>query len=325
MTVCISAICQTNVIIGAADRMLTAGDIEFEPVETPALITGAGAKIHPITNSIAIMMAGDAGLHWEIWLSARPAVEARIQKDPSTWVPVKEVADIYAHAYTEIRRQRAANVILAPLALNEMSFISKQKEMSKEFIENISKELLNFDMPPIEAIITGIDTAPHIYCVRNTYGGGACRIECFDSVGFAAVGIGARHAQSQFMLAGHNPGSSLSDTLLLTYSAKKRSEVAPGVGKATDMFAMGPQPGTFAFLGIPGNPVDLRAIDTIDNEIQQGERDLREKAKKKVSDYVDEITRPRTPQTQQSPSPDGKTTPSDGDGLSNDDKKGKAE
>jgi hypothetical protein len=42
------------------------------------------------------------------------------------------------------------------------------------------------------------------------------------------------------MLAGHSPFSSSPETLLLTYLAKKRSEIAPGVGKGTDMFIIGP-------------------------------------------------------------------------------------
>lgn len=56
MTVCVAAISQSStgtglMITGASDRMLTAGDIEFEPEQS---------KIQPLTNSIALMLAGDS-------------------------------------------------------------------------------------------------------------------------------------------------------------------------------------------------------------------------------------------------------------------------
>jgi hypothetical protein len=53
------------------------------------------------------------------------------------------------------------------------------------------------------------------------------------------VGYGEWHSQSQFMFAGHAPWKNFPETFLLTYSAKKRAEVAPGVGAHTDMVVVG--------------------------------------------------------------------------------------
>ena len=50
MTVCIATITSGSVI-GAADRLNTAGDVQYEP-ET--------SKIYSISNSIAAMTSGDA-------------------------------------------------------------------------------------------------------------------------------------------------------------------------------------------------------------------------------------------------------------------------
>jgi hypothetical protein len=64
-------------------------------------------------------------------------------------------------------------------------------------------------MPGIEAIITGIDLGgPHIYVSDGI------EIRCSDSSGFAAVGSGAWHASSQFMLARHGFNSPMPETLL---------------------------------------------------------------------------------------------------------------
>jgi len=52
MTVCIAAVCEGNILIGASDRMLTSGDIQFQPPTT---------KIYTFTTSINVMTSGDAG------------------------------------------------------------------------------------------------------------------------------------------------------------------------------------------------------------------------------------------------------------------------
>src|SRR6202011_4161098 len=45
------------------------------------------------------------------------------------------------------------------------------------------------------------------------------------------------------MLAKHTRNATARETLLLTYIAKKRSEVAPGVGSETDMFSISQRDG----------------------------------------------------------------------------------
>ena len=70
----------------------------------------------------------------------------------------------------------------------------------------------------------------HIYLANDG------EITCQDRVGFAAIGIGTSHAESEFMFAGHNVNNFFPETVRTAYFAKRRAEVAPGVGKATDMF-----------------------------------------------------------------------------------------
>jgi hypothetical protein len=74
------------------------------------------------------------------------------------------------------------------------------------------------------------------------------RVSCNDGIGFAAIGIGARHAESQIMLNKHSWNSPSVDSALLGYIAKKRSEVAPGVGEGTDVFTIGPVVGSLVIL-----------------------------------------------------------------------------
>ena len=57
MTVCIAARSGAT-IVAAADRMLTAGDVQFEST--------SGIKIQPLSNLAFIMTAGDAALSAEL-------------------------------------------------------------------------------------------------------------------------------------------------------------------------------------------------------------------------------------------------------------------
>ncbi len=248
MTICIAAICGEHLpmgaVIGVADRMKTSGDIQFEP-QIP--------KVFAITNSINIMTAGDAALQAEIIQEIHPKIRERIKSDPGKWIKVKDVAELYLDSKQAITNKRIERQILSRFSLNQDSFLAKQKDMSPAFVRTIGKEILNFRMPTTSIIACGVDdTGYHIYVV-NSQG-----LNCMDTIGFAAIGIGQRHAESQFMFSGHTPINPVQDTLLLAYSAKKRAEVSPGVGKATDMFIIGPNLGQSS----PIKPELMNALET---------------------------------------------------------------
>jgi hypothetical protein len=226
VTVCIAAR-SGAVILGASDRMLTSGDVQFEP--------SSGTKIIQLTSSVFVMTAGDAALQGEVVSALMEEVGYRLAADSSTWFRVQEAADIYIEKYNDVRNKRAESAILSPLFMDKKSFVSEQKLLADNLASDLSKELLNFSMPSIAAIIAGVDNSGcHIYMIQEGETS-ALEANCVDTIGFAAIGIGRRHASSQFMFARHAWNSPLADTLLLTYHAKKKSEVAPGVGRGTDM------------------------------------------------------------------------------------------
>jgi hypothetical protein len=281
VTVCIAALCNgANTVIGAADRMLTAGDIEFEPPQT---------KLLNLTSSITALVAGDARLQIEVLYKVREAVNERVRAEPTNWLPVEEVALMYVHQYASVRRQRAENKILTPLGLDSMSFINNQQRMSAQLVDKLAAELLNFDVSATATIFAGVDpTGAHIYTLQNG------TLSCDDVVGFSAIGAGALHADSQMMFGSHAKWSNFADTLLLTYSAKKRSEVAPGVGAATDMFYIGPQVGSYVEIG----DHVLSRLDKIYKEEQKRQARARQKSREKTNEYIEELNRASTPKDQ---------------------------
>lgn len=237
MTVCVATRCHENIVFGASDRMLTSGDVEFEP-DT--------AKIIPLTTSIVAMTAGDSAFQAEIIWQLFSTLKIRLEKEPKKWLSVRDVAYLYQYCRTEIKKKRAEVSLLVPLGLDQNSFISRQKEMAPDFISKLIKELVNFNVPSIETILAGVDDqGSHIYTILDD------DIRCDDAVGFSAIGSGYWHANSQLMLARYHYEAPMADSLLLTYMAKKRAEVAPGVGKGTDMFTVGPQLGSYTRIVLP--------------------------------------------------------------------------
>jgi len=239
VTVCVAAIAEMGgdrLILGASDRMVTAGDIEFEQEQK---------KIHILTTSIAIMVAGDLCVIGDILHEVNAWRDQQIADFPTDWLKVKNTADRFNEALLKAKREAAKNAILVPLALDYADLTSGA--VSTELAMQLSKEVYEYQFPVIEALVTGIDpSGAHIYSVDGVKG-----VCCQDWLGFAAIGYGAPHASSQLMFAGHVKNRNFAETLMLLYSSKRRAEVAPGVGEETDMFAIGPGIGNVIDVGEP--------------------------------------------------------------------------
>ncbi len=299
MTVCIAAICESEMIVGASDRMMTSGDVEFEPRQEvfqkkegyiQDVSFSPNTKIFRISKSVVALTAGDAGLQSEILQDVNYTLSHKNMVKP-TWLPVKEAVDTYVECYNKAKSKRAKSAVFASFGLDEISFLKNQQQMSKEFVLEIYNQIRNFDvqfasMHAVETIITGIDDdsvmgrpIPHIYVVIKKQN--FDDVICQDPVGFAAIGSGSYHASGQFMQAGHSRYSPMQETLFLTYLAKKRSEIAPGVGKNTDMFTIGPELGSHANLdNISG--FDMKRIHDIYEKFEGEQRNMFESAKKKT-------------------------------------------
>lgn len=269
MTVCVAAICEDRYVVGASDRLLTTGDIQFAPPQT---------KVFQLTDSVAAMIAGDTVLCHELLM----VVWNTIRDKPSEAVTVRECAEAFLEGYQQAFLRQASRTILAPLGLDHDGFLARQKEMEPNLVNQIAGELWRFEISPegAQAIFAGVDAAgPHLYKVDRS-----C-LDCYDSVGFAAIGTGDRHAQSQLMFAQHMSKMPLARTLLQVYWAKKRAEVAPGVGEQTDMFVVGPGMGSFSQL----NDRVLLKVHTIYAGAHKRELRGRREAEAAIQGFVEEL------------------------------------
>jgi hypothetical protein len=184
VTVCVAAIADRGVLVGASDRMLTAGDVEFEPAQ---------AKMWSFSSAIWALIAGDISIQGEILTKVDNEIRQRITAHPEVWVSVKEVAELYCKRYRELLRSRAEAAILHPLNLTVSSFLTKQSKLSPELVMSLADKLATYDFDShLEVLFIGNDhnghdeksVYVHIYAIDGD------KLSDLTQVGFAAIGIG---------------------------------------------------------------------------------------------------------------------------------------
>lgn len=233
VTVCIAAVCEFPLegglgIIACSDRMITTGATTFQPQ------TAKKYGFEPIANNVMGLIAGNISPQVAIF----DATYRRLLGAPST--KTRNIAEMYAQEFAAFQRRIAQEEVLDPFGLTHSEFVERQRRMDPEFIRRIAGDLSNISVG-IETIIAGVDDeGAHLYVVRDrasVLGSGLAGTAHIESaVGFAAIGMGAEHAYSQFSLANYARRWPLSRALFLLYSAKRRAEIAPGVGDASDWY-----------------------------------------------------------------------------------------
>jgi hypothetical protein len=215
VTVALAAICNSgSLIVAAEDRMVTAGDTEFERPQP---------KFFKLANSSVALIFGDIPAQAEVATTVQRELEGQGNRS------VTEIASLYASYLGGHRHRLAAAAFLAPLGLTGDTFLARQATMNTELVCRVAGQMQNFQVDG-GAIIAGTDErGAHLYHVDQK---GA---RCVDSIGFATAGAGDRHAASEFMVARYTRDWPFDRALFTLYAAKKRAEVAPFVGSQTDV------------------------------------------------------------------------------------------
>ncbi len=253
--------------------MITGGDIEYEP-DKPKLYR------LDTTDKIVTLIAGDVSAQSSIGQAASLVVVTQGITD------IKSAAQAVANAYADYRRTTAERKYLYPLGLTLNDFAIKSGTMSATLVSDIRNQLEHHEIG-CEIIVAGVEPsgAAHLYLVVEP--GIAL---CQDITGFVTIGSGGAQAASEFMFHRHHPDAEPWETLILSYTAKRRAEAAPGVGKHTDIAMLAPVAQFFL------QPSDIAGLKTIYEKIQtDGEGNWRE-AKDAIAKL---FTRPGTqpPQT----------------------------
>jgi 20S proteasome alpha/beta subunit len=217
MTVCIAAINEKHKLITfATDRMVTA---TFPPIE----FEHSMPKVTQINDYCIALSAGDALRGKEIFDEVREIVG-------KTNPPIAQIAEHIKEIYQQKRLQILEATHLRSRGINHKVFIEAgAKLLPPPIYAQIDYAFATF-MLPLEVLIAGTDeSGPHIYGIRNPG-----LIDCYNSIGFHAIGTGAMHALIS-LIETYTPEASEMETMYHVFRAKKVAEVAPGVGEETDL------------------------------------------------------------------------------------------
>jgi hypothetical protein len=217
MTQLIAVLCDDKKrIILISDRMVSTSDesLAFEHESKCAFLS---------TNAM-ILTAGT--IH-------EPEIIEDTKCDIKGRMPIRKIAENLTRNYRKIRRQRIEQTILERVGICSYDeFHEKQKILHDVVVQDISDDIKKYTLG-VYFILAGVDQdgRGHLYRIANpgTY-------DSFDELGFCCIGNGDRHAEPVFAFYGFSPKLSLEKALSIGFEAKKRSEMAGGVGKETDIW-----------------------------------------------------------------------------------------
>jgi len=260
MTICIAALADDGKsLILASDRKITYGF----PINTE--IESDNKKIEKITDKIFILSAGDS------FVGSQLVEEIKGEQQGAT--SVKNVAEAARKRYIELRTKRMVQIYLEPRGMSLDYYLQKQKDLNEQISIQIDSGMSRDQQSFILSLIVGgiDDSGGHIYGIFHP---GIMNV--MDFSGFCAIGIGDVHAINSLIGNKYTSKSSLREVLYLVYDAKKRSEVAPGVGKYTDIY-------TIKTDGV--HELTNTEIDELDKIKQELNTKLESDLKKALEDY----------------------------------------
>ena len=216
MTICIGALCESRTqVVVLSDRMLTSSDqtLAFEHDEP---------KIDILFDNCVAVTAGQATLHQPIFHRCQSEIR-------ETKPLINDVAEKIKEKYQEARREFMNDAIFSMRGLTIDKFYEMQNSLHENTILELSNamDIFNFE---VDIIVAGVDDFSHLYAITNP--GVSIPL---DSIGFVCIGTGTRHAEVTFAYRKFSTAFSAKKSLYIAFEAKKRAEMAGGVGQKTDV------------------------------------------------------------------------------------------
>jgi len=202
-------------IIVLADRMLTSYDntLCFEL---------DGSKIEKLFENSVALTAGAATLHQSIYQGCQAEIR---EKSPL----ISDVAAKIKEKYQEIRNMYLSDQVFTRRGLTLESFYKMQHSLHEGTIADLNNYMDQYVLP-LQMLVAGVDELAHIYMI-----GDPGILIPLDSLGFACIGTGTRHAEVTFAYRKYSKKLDTPKALYIAFEAKKRAEMAGGVGQTTDI------------------------------------------------------------------------------------------
>jgi 20S proteasome alpha/beta subunit len=224
MTICIGALAENRKkLVLVSDRMITANipmPYQFEKEDVQ--------KIYDITDNVKVLTAGNALFAYEVIQAAVTIIEKQ-KLDGKDAHSVEEVAEILRQVYQQFRLRIVIQRILEPRGLDLPTYYSQQKNLNPGIIQEIEQALVNANID-VELVVAGVNDGKSCHLYTVTHPG---TVACHDPIGYACVGSGAPHAMYSLIGSEYTKDKTVDSVEKLVLEAKKKSEVAPGVGRDT--------------------------------------------------------------------------------------------
>ena len=225
MTVCIAALYENGKgCVLASDQMTTAHfpiGYEFENEEVK--------KIIKVKEKIVayLLSAGDVLFANEVLDGVRKEVDAK----GVTATPI--IAELFRQHYQNVRRQHIIRNELEPRGLTLDTYYQAQQRLVQQIVIMIDNALKTGN-PRTELTVAGYgESGCSVFSILNPGD-----LFCHDAIGFAAVGSGAPHAMYSLIESGYKKSMDQKTVYQFVEKAKHRSEVAPGVGRGTEIISV---------------------------------------------------------------------------------------
>ncbi len=225
MTVCISALAEGGKkVVVVADQMITANipiSYEFE--------TDDVKKIYEISDNVCVLTAGNALYAYDVVQKTKLSISTEAQSNSGD-LRIERMAELLSIHYQDYRRNMVCKRYIEPRGLSLQTYIQSQQVLHASVVQEIEQNLVNYNIG-VEMIVAGKDsTTEDGYLFSVTHPGVMVN---HNALGYLCVGSGAPHAMYNLIGSGYKKDLSIDQVKEIVLEAKKKSEVAPGVGKAT--------------------------------------------------------------------------------------------
>ncbi|HUW24780.1 MAG TPA: hypothetical protein VMW04_04105 [Patescibacteria group bacterium] len=224
MTICIAAMAENGKkIVVAVDRMITANfpiSYEFETDDVP--------KIYRLGGNAVAMSAGNA-------LNAHEVIEkANNQIKNQQISKIEQILEVLRRSYQDYRRRLVIERTLEPRGLTLDNYYTMQQKLVPAVVQEIESQLTNFSLQ-VELIVSGCrdEEECHLYTITHP---GINLLH--DAIGYVSIGSGAPHAMYYLIASDYKKSLPVEEVKKIVLAAKKKSEVAPGVGKQTELLTI---------------------------------------------------------------------------------------
>lgn len=223
MTICIAAMCNVDnksgtyspAIVFCADRLLTSS-ISFEH---------GNSKIKLISGRCIIMEAGDGTISDLI-------LNEEVINDQNSELSVKGIAEIINQKTIEVITQKVNESLLINFGIS-LDRLYDDKKISQDLLNLVLRKVTEVRRERnVEFIVAGLDknSLPSLYKVSSISG-----LECYNSIGFISIGIGADLSLLELTKFSHNNLAGYMEVISKVYRAKIESEKVGSIGKNTDL------------------------------------------------------------------------------------------